>query len=288
MSIAKSELYGDSILTAGRIAEHHPAEYIMSKIAQGSVPFGRAVAKGSSDEQAKLPSSASDKLLGVAAYSTEAGDLNNEKYQDGDSLGVVETGIVVVKVEEAVNLGDPVRVRHGEDTRAGSQAWGFTTTKTGSSATGLANNTTKYGAIVVVDGVAKEISVVGTAAQTITNLIAEINADLGSAATAALVDNAIKITSATSGASSSVRITDGNDSADAALFTNLADIKSTPDDPIPGSDDVDPALTPGNFRTSAIAGKTALVSGAMWKSATTGPGLAALYVKGPFSLTADV
>jgi hypothetical protein len=287
MSIPNNELYG-GILGAGRIAEHHPAEYIISKIAQGVVPFGVAVVKGSVDEQAKLPSSASDKMLGIAAYSTDAGDLDNEKYIDGDPMGVVETGIVVVKVEEAVNIGDPVRVRHGEDTRAGSQAWGFTTTKNGSSNTGLENDTTKYGAIVVIDGVAKEVVVVGSACQTIANLITKINANLGSAATAALVDNTIKITSATSGASSSVRITDGNDSANQPLFASLTDIKSAPDDPVPGSDDIDPAISPGNLRTSAIAGKTAVLSGAAWKSATTGPGLAILYVKGPFSLTADV
>lgn len=288
MSIPESTLYGDGILAAGRIAEHHPAEYIMSKIAEGVVPFGRAVVKGTEDEEAKLPSSGSDMMLGVAGFSTEAGDLDNENYSEGDPLAVVETGIVVVKVEEAVNIGDDVRIRHGEDVLAGSQAWGFGATKTGASASGLANDTTTYGAIVVVDGVAKEISIVGSAAQTLANVISGINTDLGSDAEAELVDDSIKITSATTGASSSIAITDGNDSTDADLFDTLTDSDDAPADAVPGSDDVDSSLEPGNFRTSAVTGKTALVSGAVWKSETTGAGLAKLYIKGPFSLTADV
>ena len=70
MSIPESTLYGDGILGAGKIAEHHPAEYIMTKNSEGIVPFGRAVVKGTDDEDAKLPSSGSDTMLGVSGYST--------------------------------------------------------------------------------------------------------------------------------------------------------------------------------------------------------------------------
>jgi len=116
MSIPEGTLYQDGILSAGRIAEHHPAEYITTKIAEGVIPFGRAVVKGTGDNDAVLPSAADDVLLGVAGFSTEAGDIDNEQYSDNDPVAVVETGIVVVYVEEAVSIGDPVRIRHAAAT----------------------------------------------------------------------------------------------------------------------------------------------------------------------------
>lgn len=77
--------------------------------------------------------------------------------------------------------------------------------------TGLANDTTAYTASIDVDapGTAIDVSVVGSAAQTFAALITELNADLGAAATAALVGNDIVITSATTGATSTVVVTDG-------------------------------------------------------------------------------
>lgn len=67
-----------------------------------------------------------------------------------------------------------------------------------------------YTAVVTIDGVAKPISIQGSAAQTFTTLISEINTDLGVSATAAIVGGNIKITSATTGLSSSVFVTDGD------------------------------------------------------------------------------
>ena len=65
-----------------------------------------------------------------------------------------------------------------------------------------------YAATITVDGVAKSISVVGSAAQTYTTLVNEINTDLGASATAAIVGGNIVITSATTGVDSSVSVLD--------------------------------------------------------------------------------
>lgn len=112
MSISAGTLYADGVLRPGMITEHHPSEYIITKVAKEAIPFGRAVVKGSGDNGAKLPSGASDIMFGVAGFSTEAGDLNNDSYAQYDQIAVVDTGVVVVYVEEAVNIGDPVRIRH--------------------------------------------------------------------------------------------------------------------------------------------------------------------------------
>ncbi len=288
MSIPEGGLNNDKIRGAGEIAQHHPAEYIMSRIAEGLIPFGTGVVKGSAGDQVKLPSSASDRMIGVAGKSFEASDFDNGAYMDGDLAGVVETGIVIVKTEEAVSSGDAVRIRHAQDERRGYQEWGFSETKTGASASGFVNDTTKYGALVYVDGAIKEISIKGSAAQTLADVITEINTDLASVAIAALVGGKIRITSASEGASSEVRITDGNDSTDAGIFATLTDAKEKAEDAVLGSGDVSSSFEPGNFCKTAVAGETAVVSGAQWVSETSGPGLAVLYVNGPFILTADI
>lgn len=80
--------------------------------------------------------------------------------------------------------------------------------KAGGTPTGLKNDTTTYTASVAVDGTPVAVSVAGNAAQTFTALVAELNTDLGANATAALVGGDIVITSATTGETSTVVVTD--------------------------------------------------------------------------------
>lgn len=82
--------------------------------------------------------------------------------------------------------------------------------KGGNTPTGLANDATAYTASIDVDapGGAVSVSVTGSAAQTFTALVTELNTDLGGAATAALVGGTIVITSATTGLASAVVVTD--------------------------------------------------------------------------------
>jgi hypothetical protein len=68
---------------------------------------------------------------------------------------------------------------------------------------------TTYTATITVDGVAKAISIIGSAAQTFTTLVSEINTDLGVSATASISGGNIKITSASYGTTSKVLITVG-------------------------------------------------------------------------------
>ncbi len=89
---------------------------------------------------------------------------------------------------------------------AGYQDVNFNVVKVGGDATGLANDTTAYTANITVDGTLKSISVVGSAAQTFTTLLSEINTDLSSAGTATIVNGNIRVTSATTGVASIVSI----------------------------------------------------------------------------------
>jgi hypothetical protein len=88
--------------------------------------------------------------------------------------------------------------------------------KTGASATGLANSATVYTASIAVDGAANAIAITGSTAQTYTNLVAQINSDL-TGATAAVYRGNIRVVSDSSGAASTIAITDTD------LFSTLTD-----------------------------------------------------------------
>ncbi len=121
MSIPEGKLYGDVDIAAGKIAEHHPSTYITTRVAEGALIFGQALAKGASEDQVKTPAAGSDAFCGVAGWSTEATDFDDGAYAAADPVAQVEIGVVMVYVEEAVDVGDPVRIRH---TASGEKAPG--------------------------------------------------------------------------------------------------------------------------------------------------------------------
>ena len=104
-------------------------------------------------------------------------------------------------------------------TLATLEAWAvadFNGTVVGGNSTGLANDATVHTCTVTIDGTPIVVDVVGSAAQTFTTLVAEINTDLGASGTAAIdVNGNIDITSVTADNTSTVVITDGS------LFRNL-------------------------------------------------------------------
>jgi len=142
---------------------------------------------------------------GGTAPSTTPASAGKAELNYGSAVGSTATGL-----------------NNGTAATAGRQDALFTTV-VGSTATGLANDATAYTATITVDGVAKPISVVGSAAQTFTALISEIQADLGASATiAAQGTTALRVTSATTGTSSTVAI-----AGTGTLFPALAGYQST-------------------------------------------------------------
>ena len=93
---------------------------------------------------------------------------------------------------------------------AGKQVANYSGTVVGGNPTGLLNDATVFTATINVDGSNNSISVVGSAAQTYTDLVNEINADLGASATATINGTQIDIVSATTGDTSDVTIVDNN------------------------------------------------------------------------------
>ena len=93
-------------------------------------------------------------------------------------------------------------------------------------ATGLANDATTYGMTVAVNGgAAQQVTVTGSAAQTYSNLVAAITADL-TGASCSLSGGVLQIVSASNGVGSTIAITNSAGTASVALLTTLTDFKA--------------------------------------------------------------
>lgn len=114
MSIPLGGLYSkEGGVEAGKISEHRPNTNIVTRRSEGAVPFGVALTVGTTGEEVKLPAGASGLTFeGVSAWSKDATNFDADAYADNEPVGVVKAGVVQVKVEEAVAIGDVVRVRH--------------------------------------------------------------------------------------------------------------------------------------------------------------------------------
>lgn len=133
---------------------------------------------------------------------------SEENFYDDNTTPVAATaGHQIVSFGGAINQGQQFWDFTGSIDSA-SQVINVGDSRVGGDATGLANDATDYDFRVFVDGVLNSINVTGSAAQTYTTLIAEINADL-SGATAELLNGNIRIISSSTGTSSSIAITEG-------------------------------------------------------------------------------
>lgn len=111
----------------------------------------------------------------------------------------------------SVNTNDVAAVDASETSGAstsGIQVVDFGGVVVGGNATGLANDATTYTGTITIDDTAYPISVVGSAAQTFTNLITELNADLPNTEAAIDGDGNITITSTGTGNNSYISIVD--------------------------------------------------------------------------------
>lgn len=92
---------------------------ITSKVAEGSdIPFGRAVVRGTADNQALLPSATGQAFLGVTemttAWSENSSDLH--VYSQYREMNIIDYGEIWVYTEQSVVPGNSVFFRHTADT----------------------------------------------------------------------------------------------------------------------------------------------------------------------------
>ncbi len=148
-----------------------------------------------------------------------AGTYNTTFSLDGGAPFVIATDVVVNQtyrdLANSLNFifaGSPSATVPATSGRATLSWTGLTT----GGATGLANSATTYTATITVDGVPQPISIVGSTAQTFGELVVQLNTDLAGTATAVIFSaTEMRITSATTGVSSTMLVTDTN------LFSSL-------------------------------------------------------------------
>lgn len=117
MAIPKESLYTSKVIGPGEVYESNPINNLRSYAAEeDGLKFGRAVMLGTDPEkQVKIYGASSGTFVGVGAYSTQADDLDNSQYKQYDPVSVFDQGVVMVYVEESVEVGDTVRIRHTAD-----------------------------------------------------------------------------------------------------------------------------------------------------------------------------
>jgi hypothetical protein len=92
---------------------------------------------------------------------------------------------------------------------SGYQVAGFGSSLAGSNASGLANDATVYTTTIKVDGVTFPISIIGSAAQTVTLVMAAFNTQLEGMAKAVIYGGNLLVTSTSFGATSTVLMVTG-------------------------------------------------------------------------------
>jgi len=88
---------------------------IISKVVEGKgIPFGRAVVRGTADNQVKLPSKSGQYFMGVTEMTT-AWTENSDGvylYEEFREANIIDFGMVCAYTEQAVVPGDSVYFRH--------------------------------------------------------------------------------------------------------------------------------------------------------------------------------
>lgn len=92
---------------------------IISKTAEGSdIAFGRAVVRGTGDDQAILPSATGQAFVGITEMTSAGSEdgSNLHQYEQYREMNVLDFGEIHVYTEQSVVPGDPVYFRHTADT----------------------------------------------------------------------------------------------------------------------------------------------------------------------------
>lgn len=103
---------------AGMIADQAPRhiESAVNKEA-AAIPFGIGVKKGAGEDEAALPAAAGDVLSGIVVHRHDVNTIGSAGWGADagvpvdDRFDLLRAGVVMVKVEEAVNQGDKAFVR---------------------------------------------------------------------------------------------------------------------------------------------------------------------------------
>jgi len=223
----------------GSVPQEYSAELVRTFISEGVLKFGRAACAGSSGEHAKVFSGAGCSFAGVPLISYDAAGVNTYdsvaktigQYEDKDVAGLMQVGFCTVFVEDAVTEQTDVRVRHTQEAAtAGWQAIELDTAIVGSAVPEIPAET--YDLDVTVDGGSlHQLAFALVATDDWDGVAAKIQTALrtatGSTEVVAVVDGALRVTSASSGDSSTILIAPGTAGSSGGDFVAAIQTLST-------------------------------------------------------------
>lgn len=102
----------------GQLANLEQNNNVISKYCEGSaIDYGRAIVRGTEDEQVVLPSATGQKFMGITVYTTEGViEPDDERtYKQYNAAGILREGLIWGYTEQSVVPGDPVFFRHTAD-----------------------------------------------------------------------------------------------------------------------------------------------------------------------------
>jgi hypothetical protein len=218
---------------AGTVPLFDPDQLVVQYAAEGSVKFGRAVAYGTGARGGIVFSGSGDQFAGVARSATHASGYETEdavsgtvgEYALNELMSVVDTGSVTVFVEEAVEPGDDVRVRFAQEAEtSGHQDITISEGFTGSFVPEIVSET--YDLDITVDGTLRQVSFTVAPTDDWDTIAASIQAALrvltSSTETVAVTSSVMRVTSATTGDSSTVVIEAGTAGSSGGDFLTVA------------------------------------------------------------------
>jgi len=142
---------------------------------------------------------------------------SHEDIEAGNAVWVKSTAVGAASTAFIQTEYGPTGVRFTSAGIASEQTVDFGGNVVGGNTTGLVADTTEYTATINIDGTDYLVMVVGSAAQTFTNLITQINTDLPATEASIDGDGNITVTSTATDDTSNVLITDVD------LFSSLND-----------------------------------------------------------------
>ena len=279
----------------GEFGQMGGATLVESFVVEGNdIVFGDAVMSGTLGNQVKQYSGNGGTLVGVAMRSTQAGDSDNDKYEEFDAIGVITKGAVSVFTEDAMLRGGAVRVRHAAKAATAGTATLSSAPLTFVGATVPALASATYDIDISVDGTNYPCPTPLLITDDWDGIAAKIQVVLraltSSTETVAIAAGKVLVTSATTGLASIIRLSQGTTGSGGGdlmeAIDDVTNMKVTIDTATHGT------LFPvGGFLTTTDIADTTLLTGVTCVEAATlvdaekSLYVATLRLDGPFTMT---
>ncbi len=103
---------------AGQLIDEAPRHLVSAILKEvAATPFGLAFKKGTNEDEVLLPTATGDVLTGIGVHTHDVNTIGSTGWPatagipSGDRFNLLKTGVVAVKLEEAVVQGDKAFVR---------------------------------------------------------------------------------------------------------------------------------------------------------------------------------